>query len=76
MSLYGYFCLKPKPEHIEVVEQSLKNCEFLTVHEIQKKTGLTITQAKCAISYMVETEQLVLGSNSSALHCYSFKLPD
>jgi hypothetical protein len=74
MSLYGYFRLKPKPEHIEAVEQSLKNCELLTIHELQKKTGLTITQAKCAISYMVGTEQVLLVSNPPAPH--RFKLPD
>lgn len=37
MTLYGYFRLKPKPEHIKAVERSLNNCELLTVHEIQKK---------------------------------------
>jgi len=63
MSLHGYFLLKPKPEHIEAVDQILKNNELLTVHEIQKKTGLTITQAKYTISYMVGTEQVILISN-------------
>jgi len=73
MTLYGYFRLKPKPEHIKAVEQSLRTGELLTVYEIHKRTELTITQAKCAISYMVGTKQVILVSNPSPNR---FKLSD
>jgi len=74
MTLYGYFRLKPKPEHVKAVEQSLTNYELLTLLEIQKRTGLTITQTKCAISYMVEAEQILLVSDPP--YSNRFKLPD
>jgi hypothetical protein len=73
MTLYGYFRLKPKPEHIKAVEQSLGSGELLTIYDIQKKAELTITQVKCAISYMVKTEQVILVSNHSPNR---FKLSD
>jgi len=74
MTLYGYFRFKPKLEHIKAVERSLNNGELLTIHEIQKRAGLTITQAKCAISYMVEAEQVLLVNSPPSPN--RFKLPD
>lgn len=50
MSSFGYFRLKPRPEHIRAVLEVLKQQEAIAPQELAKLSGLTLTQVKCALS--------------------------
>ncbi|WP_254568774.1 hypothetical protein [Oscillatoria sp. HE19RPO] len=50
MSSFGYFRLKPRPEHIRAVLEALKQQDAIAPQELAKLSGLTLTQVKCALS--------------------------
>lgn len=50
MSSFGYFRLKPRPEHIRAVLEALAEQDPIAPQQIAKLSGLTLTQVKCALN--------------------------
>ena len=50
MSSFGYFRLKPRPEHIRAVLEALKQQDAIAPQELAKLSGLTLTQVKCTLN--------------------------
>lgn len=47
---FGYFRLKPKPEHIRAVLETLAEEDLIAPQQIAQISGLTLTQVKCVLN--------------------------
>ena len=55
---FGNFRLNPRLVRISAVLSALRDRELLTLQEIVKISGLTLTQVRCGLNYL-DTKQQV-----------------